>query len=453
MVSDGGLFFDKAYGQGAGKIPRLFLFHWPQGVAGGHSLNDNAFHPKYRGALVQAGKSLPSLLAPMQEHLNDINVVTGLNYGPIYSTAGSHGHASAFYTGYQVSRGPGESGVANGASVDQIAADALGINSPIRALRTCGPGGVDSEAYWSWRSAGQKNDFYHNPEEVFGVLTGSLATGDDGGAFARRLGVVGLVKEDIRRLKARLGREDLARLDNYLSFVDQIQSSLVASQNLTCDVNYTVDDSRGTGLVSEGGLNAELMDLRSRIMMDLQVLAMSCDLTRVGFHTMGRTGLAMPLAGTDYHEATHAGTTYQAQLNAGVTRFMQCFSYMIASMKATDVGGGSLWDSAVVVGGSEFSHGFDHSTWSPVVMVGGKLKPMASGNHVVFPYFKETSSPDKDFLQAAFHKPVNGETDNPRCVNDLWQTVLQALGVFPSGQKFGDQNIHTSLALPGLWQV
>jgi len=138
------------------------------------------------------------------------------------------------------------------------------------------------------------------------------------------------------------------------------------------------------------------------------------------------------VAGTD---AVHPRftTTYSAGHRA--------YFYALDQLSYTDGTIPPLLDSTVFVAISEFNDGGPHyQNYVPVIAAGNGLR---GGSNLAFPTeFKET------FMVPAWARTLPGPKN--RTPNDLWQNVLQTLGVYQAGQKFGAPSVTTS-PVPGLW--
>ena len=91
------------------------------------------WRPKEIGKLSE----LPTSLKPLQEHTDDLQVMSGLDHTKAYANgdgAGDHARANAtFLTGCQAKKTAGKD-IKIGVSVDQIAADAIGDRTKLRSL-------------------------------------------------------------------------------------------------------------------------------------------------------------------------------------------------------------------------------------------------------------------------------------------------------------------------------
>jgi hypothetical protein len=131
---------------------------------------------------------------------------------------------------------------------------------------------------------------------------------------------------------------------------------------------------------------------------------------------------------------------------------MKMVAFTLSELKAA-----GLLDSCVFVAASEFSDGGAHATHFLPTLVAGQAKPLMGGRHVAY------RSTDPLVDRGA---PCNGQqvhafspswartlpgTAN-RCVSDLWQSALEAVGAFTGTQRFGDTQLWSPSVLTELWR-
>jgi hypothetical protein len=186
-------------------------------------------------------------------------------------------------------------------------------------------------------------------------------------------------------------------------------------------------------------------------MIGLQVMAQRCDLTRSSFISLGpsQNYFTFPHLGItcDYHSICH-GTCANVELYKKIATYhMEQLAYLLKLLKA-DSGTGALLDSSVLVATSEFGDGGLHyDSYVPFVVAGKAGRTgadaMKAGRNLIFP-----CSLSQGFQNGPFCATKAG-TPN-RCINDVWQSALEALGVLAPGQKYGDPTLDTK-PLEGLW--
>ena len=340
---------------------RFMTFHFPTGV------NREAWKPTG----TETSWSLGASQSPLIAHKNDVSMITGVNIAGL-SVAGAHtSKAAAFLTAKAVPPGTG----ALGTSADQLIAAFFAGSTPFRSLELGtsilneNPNeepGFDPvlKDHLSW-SNGTPLPKEVNPSALFDRLfTGTsdpLKTSKQG---ALRQSVLDAVTEDANRLQRQLGRNDSAKLDEYLTSVRELEVRIQATGK-TCAIGQ------------RPGPPADVRD-RVKQMLDLSVLAFRCDLTRVitfGYeHTV--TEQTHPWLGfTDgYHQAiTHHQPARAADYAAVNKWIVSQLAYLLDQMKAVTEGDATMLDNTIVYFSSEMGFGNGHDgTNLPMIVCGGR---------------------------------------------------------------------------------
>ena len=363
---------------------RLSVFYTPNGMT----------MDAYRPAGAGREFAFSPTLAPLEPYREDIVVVSGLGH-PQASTKGDrpagHGRSCpAFLTGAKAHQTEGPD-IRCGISMDQVFAAHLGDAMQIPSLEL----GIDqasllgscdvnySCAYTngiSWLSPTVPLPVSANPRDVFERLFGDGEALDPGSRLAqarRQSSILDFVREDAARLSGALGMEDRRKLDEYLDATRAIEKRIQRT------AAGPVADAGG--LVQPAGIPGDFAE-HVRLMIDLEVLAMQADLTRVATFMAGReiSNRTYPEIGVpdSHHMLSHHGKNPEkmAQL-AKINRYhMEFFAYGLKRLKETRDGAGSLLDSTLVIRGSAFGDSNDHDFMDlPVVVAGGLVK---GGRHI-----------------------------------------------------------------------
>jgi len=182
--------------------------------------------------------------------------------------------------------------------------------------------------------------------------------------------VLDSVNAEANRLKARLGKADGQKLDEYTTALRELETRIQTTTTVTCNA---------------GAPPAFSSDIRDRIsqMFDLMILAFKCDITRVitfGYeHTV--TEQTHPWIGVPdpYHiGVTHnqPGAPYAAVNKWIVSQLAMLLSRMDAVME----GDGTLLDHSVVYFASELGEGSSHNKSDlPMIVCGGGGGRIAGG--------------------------------------------------------------------------
>jgi hypothetical protein len=370
----------------ASRPKRLQIFYSPNGMM----MKD--FVPASSGA----GFALPSTLEPLAAHREQISIVSGLGH-PQAAAMGDrpagHGRSCpAFITGVHVRQTEGTD-IRCGVSMDQVYANHVGDATQLSSLEL----GIDqasllgscdigySCAYTngiSWRNPTVPLPVTANPSDVFERLFGDGDTLDAKSRLAqlrRQSSILDFVMDDTARLSGQLGMEDRAKLDEYLEATRDIEKRIQRTM--------ASGATSGAGDMTRPAGIPDSFDDHVRMMIDLQVLAMQADITRVSSFMIGRelSNRTYPEIGVpdSHHMLSHHGNNPEKMEKlARINRHhMRYFAYYLERMKAVKDGEGSLLDRTLVLRGSAFGDPNEHDHMDlPVIVAGGLVK---GGRHVV----------------------------------------------------------------------
>jgi Protein of unknown function (DUF1552) len=272
--------------------------------------------------------------------------------------------------------------VHNGITADQIAAQALGKDTPLRSLemameQTFLIGNCDngySCVYTnsiSWRTATDPNPMETNPRVVFQRLFG------DGGSAADRLAqvrddrsILDWVLSDLTRLQNSLGAADRHIVTDYVDSVREAERRIQVAERQNGASPLTLPD-RPVGV-------PESYDDHAKLMFDLTALAFQADVTRVFVFTLGKeqTNRAYPELGVgDAHHAISHHQNDPAKLEKAHrinTYHLSLTAHLLDKLQATREGDGTLLDHSLILHGGGISDADQHSHIDlPLVLVGG----------------------------------------------------------------------------------
>jgi Protein of unknown function (DUF1552) len=348
----------------------------------------------WRPAQVGRDFTLSPTLQPFAPFRERLTVISGLASNQAVGPAGHGRSCPSFLTGVRPRPTEG-SDLQCGISVDQVVAQhhaedtqlaslELGIDPP-SLLGSCD---INYSCTYtntlSWSDPTTALPVTVNPRVVFELLFGDDDTLDESARLAqlkRKMSILDFVREDANRLSGRLGTNDRHKLDQYLDSVRDIERRVhKASQQ--------DPGAYAAGLTRPAGI-PEDFDEHVRLMMDLQVLAMQADLTRVGTFMIGRELSNRTYAQIGVQEAHHMLSHHDndpqkiAKLSLINRLHMQHFAYYFDRMARTPDGEGSLLDSTMILIGCAFGDSNTHDNLDlPVVVAGGGLP---GGQHLVVP--------------------------------------------------------------------
>jgi hypothetical protein len=357
----------KARAQAAAQAKRLVFVYFPNGYIKSH------WTPKSEGA----GYELTSSLEPLADIKGKFNVLSGLACDPAKTTSGFHDRAIASYmTGVEMVRGEVRSGV----SADQIAAPILGKDVPFGSLEIAvqelgGFGGP------SFKSATNRLPFETNPRYLFERLFGDADRLDPAVLAelrARQRSILDSVGGDASTLMASLGASDREKVKEYLESVRDIERRLTVMDKLAA--KEVVFDK-------PAGIPDNYAD-HVKMMMDLQLVALQTDLTRVSTFMLGMeaSDLTYHEIGWDnsHHLTSHHGNKPTemeacAKINRYHVEFVNRFALQMDKIKETE---GSLLDNTLMVYGSSLGDANRHIQVDlPILLFGGQAMGVKGGQH------------------------------------------------------------------------
>jgi len=353
---------------------------------------------KWTPAKEGTGFEFTEILKPLEPFRDRVNIVSGLAHpyvagagGADVSAGANHTRAAAvFLTGAVPERGPQAH---LGVSADQVAAKQIGQDTPLPSLELSIEESVLAcEAAFScayrnsisWKSASEPLPMNSNPRLVFEKLFGVGAT--DAERRARReesRSLLDSVTSQIASLQKDLPASDRRRLSQYLEDVREIERRIQRSE-AAARTDLTLPDL-------PVGVPPTFQE-HLTLMMDLQVIALQADITRVSTLMIARelsgavfpeTSIRDPFHNLSHHSNDRGNMDRFAQLN---TYHMTKFGYFVDKLKQTRDGDGTLLDHSLVLYGSSLSDGNQHNfSPLPIVLAGGASGKVKGGRHLVFP--------------------------------------------------------------------
>jgi len=348
-----------------------------------------------------ASFEFPRIMKALEPHRDRILVLSGLaqiNGNPLGDGPGDHARAGAtFLTGVHPKKTEGAD-IHAGISTDQIAARFLGKQTQLASLEVGleAPGMVGncdsgySCAYTntiSWSSPTTPMPMEVNPRAVFERLFGDGDSTDTASRLAQAKqdrSILDFVSDDVRRLESGLGARDKNKLDQYLDAVRDIERRIGKLEEQSATMKMPVVE-RPAGI-------PDTFEEHCKLMMDLQVIAMQADLTRVITFMMAREGSNRSYPTIGVHDGHHSMTHHQndkvkiekvVKIN---TYHAQMFAYYLEKLRSTPDGDGSLLDHSMIVYGSSIADGNLHTHVDlPVLLCGGGAGSVRGGRHIRYP--------------------------------------------------------------------
>jgi len=366
-------------------VRRLGYVYIPMGM------NPVPWTPSAEGRLTELTPSLESL-NPYLEHLS---VVSNLEVKNAQVTGGNHATAgSAFLSCARAKRTEG-SDYELGTTVDQIVAQQIGQETPLPSLEL----GTDLIAQvgncdngfacvymnsLAWSSPTSPLPMEADPRVVFERLFGDGGTPEQRRAEMRRnASILDWVMGDMTSLRRRLGPGDRTRIEEYLTTVREVERRIQQAEQ-QAEESPLVALERPTSVPEDWEDHVKLM-------MDLQVLALQADLTRVVTFQLAREGStrAYPQIGVPepHHPISHhVNDPVKLEKLAKINAYhVSLFGYLLGQLQDTEDGDGTLLDHTTYILGSGMGNPDIHNhTDLPIVVARGGLGSIQGGQHVKY---------------------------------------------------------------------
>lgn len=358
--------------------------------------------------------TLPPILAPLEGVKSLITVVSGLHNEAVDrgdDPPGPHARGTAsFLTGARVLAS--ETTLRNGVSCDQLMADHV-VDAGFRGLPSlelgCEGGGTRATCDANYSCAYQVNIAWRGPQAPMPKETDPRALFDrlftvDGRTPVERArdrrrqkSILDAVSADATRLSRSLSTHDRQKIEEHLTGIRALERRLEDD-----GVSASCDAGAAPGSVD---VNAPVdVTAYVRAMIDLLVLSVRCDRSRVMTFMLGNGG-----SPRDYNfigvNGQHHGISHRPARSAELEQIdiweMQQFAHLIASLRDVDDGDGvSALDNSFVYGASELSDGNGHTRDNLPIVVAGRAGGVVAdgGRHLQF-----TPRPVADVLLTAMH--------------------------------------------------
>lgn len=283
------------------------------------------------------------------------------------------------------------SDVYNGTSIDQMYAQKFGQDTPLPSIQLCSENEDASGScafnyscvYMntvSWSSPTTPLPMTYNPRAAFEQLFGTGGTEADRAARRRvNSSILDGIMHDVARIEKDLNGRDRDRLGTYLDNVREIERRIQAIEK------YNM--AGGPREIPEAPIGVpDSWDEHVKIMMDLQHLAFSAEITRVGALKLGRdtSNRVFPESGslTPFHSASHHGDTPNGiQDLAKINRYhISLMAYFMDKLRNTEDGDGNLLDHSLVLFGSGMGNSNVHAHKRVPFVLAGHASGTVQGN-------------------------------------------------------------------------
>ncbi len=369
-------------GRAAAKpVHRFQTFYVPNGMAMEYWL------PRGEGTAFE----LSPIMEPLAAYREQLLVLSGLKSSWNYIHAGASG---SFLTG-TTRGGRNEVEIVADVSMDQLLARhfagetqvpslELSMDAPANAGACTGNLSCVYTHTLSWRSATQPLPMEWNPRAVFEKLFGDSGSTDRAARETRlrqHKSILDSVTGKLAGLQKELGPSDRSKVNEYSEAVRDVERRIEKAEQHNVELP-AIQQPQGAPPVFEDHL---------AIMMDLQVLALQSDLTRVISFMLSKEQSARPYPQIGVPEAHHPLSHHNdvpeivAKMSKINRYHVQLFSQYLAKLRATPDGDGSLLDHMTILYGSGISNSNRHSGDNlPLLLAGGNAGRMQGGRHLAY---------------------------------------------------------------------
>jgi hypothetical protein len=370
-------------GRAAAKPAQRFqTFYVPNGMAMEY------WTPKGSGTAFE----LSPILEPLAPFRDQMLVLSGIKANWNYIHAGASG---SFLTG-TTRGGRTEIEIIADVSIDQllarhfasetqVASLELSMDVPANAGACTGNLSCVYTHTLSWRGPTQPLPMEWNPRAVFERLFGDGGSTDRSARAARlrqHKSILDSVADKLASLRKDLGTQDQTKIDEYTEALRDVERRIHKAEQQTDLELPSLEQPQGAPPVFEDHL---------ALMLDLQLLALRSDLTRVISFMIGKEQSARPYPQIGVPEAHHPLSHHNdiPELIAHMSKInryhAELFSKYLEKLRATPDGDGSLLDHMTILYGSGISNSTRHSGDNlPILVMGGGVGTLKGGRHLAY---------------------------------------------------------------------
>jgi hypothetical protein len=271
------------------------------------------------------------------------------------------------------------------ASETQVGSLELSMDAPANAGACTGNLSCVYTHTLSWRGPTQPLPMEWNPRAVFERLFGDSGSTDRAAREARlreHKSILDSVTEKLASLRKDLGAQDQTKIDEYTEAVRDVERRIQKAEQQTGLELPSLEQPQGAPPVFEDHL---------ALMLDLQLLALRSDLTRVISFMIGKEQSARPYPQIGVPEAHHPLSHHNdiPELIAHMSKInryhAELFSRYLTKLRATPDGDGSLLDHMTILYGSGISNSTRHSGDNlPILVMGGGAGTIKGGRHLAY---------------------------------------------------------------------
>jgi hypothetical protein len=364
----------------AAPVHRFQTFYVPNGMAMEY----------WTPAAVGRAFQLTPILEPLAPFRDQMLVLSGIRANWVQIHAGASG---SFLTGIPRG-GRTETEIFADVSMDQLLAREFGRETQVASLELSMDAPANAGACssnlscvythtLSWLGPTQPLPTEYNPRAVFERLFGDAGSTERGAREDRlrqQRSILDSVNDKLRLLRVQLGSDDQMKVEQYTEAIRDIERRIERAE---AQIDLDLPE-----FPQPEGAPADFED-HLELMMDLQLVALQADLTRVITFMIGKEQSPRPYPQIGVPDAHHPLSHHndQPELIERMSRInryhAELFSRYLTKLRATPDGDGSLLDSMTLLYGSGISNSTRHSGDNlPLLVLGGGAGTLRGGRHL-----------------------------------------------------------------------
>jgi len=364
---------------------RMAALYMPNGV------NVNFWRPEGEGRDFKLSKTL----APLEEFKDQLLVLSNLWNAGAKAGDGHYVKESAILTCATIKKTPGVD-LANGTSMDQMAAQKLGDRTPLPSLELgIAPVAVGVDlavgytriygSYISWANPNTPLARELNPRSVYERLYRAGTTPNIESAKLDTL-LLDRVLGDAKRLRSEVGAADALRLDEYLSTMRSLEQRVQRAstgEKRTWKPRFILKPEAAP--TDHPGSHED----HCRLMLDMIAVAFQSDTTRISTFMFGNAVSNVSfrfLEGVSlgHHDTSHHGKNEDKLRQYQIVNqwHIAQYAYLLRKLKSMKEGDSTVLDNSMILFASALSDGDSHNPHRlPIVVAGRAGGRLDSGQH------------------------------------------------------------------------
>ena len=359
---------------------RMTVFYSPNGVR----------MQRYTPATAGKNYAMTPILKPLEKVRDKFTVISGLAHyqaSAFGAPPAGHGRSCpAFLTGVHAKATEGAD-IQCGISADQVAASYFAKDTQLASLELgieppslMGSCDINYSCTYtntiSWKSPTQALPAMVAPSDVFEHLFGDGNQIDEQTRqmrLAHKSSILDFINDEAKRVNKRLGVNDRHKMAQYLESVRDVERRIAKARETSIEMDLE-------GFTVPANIPVDYEE-HVKIMLDLQMLALQTDMTRVSTFMLGRelsnhayNNLGIP----DGHHALshHANIPDKIDKLVKINAYhMQLFADYLEKMASIPDGESNLLDNTFVVRGACIGESNEHDHMDlPIILAGGGLE-------------------------------------------------------------------------------